>query len=345
MKILVTGGLGYVGSHTVVALQQHGFEVIIIDNLSNASVKVLKGISAITGITPVFERLDLREKESVAAFFKKHIGIQGVIHFAAFKAVEESLKEPLRYYENNIHTLIYLLQEMLLRKIYNFIFSSSCTVYGEPGPQPLTEDSPLKKPKSPYGNTKQTGEEIIADVCKAQPEFNTISLRYFNPIGAHESAEIGEWPTGKPKNLVPLMMQTAMGLKPRLSVFGNDYPTKDGTCVRDYIHVTDVAKAHVLTLKRLLNRSQSSNYEVFNLGSGQGTSVLEMIRSFEHISGKKLPYTITGRRSGDVATAYTATGKAEKLLGWKPQYTLEEALLSAWKWEQKIRTEQFQNNI
>lgn len=337
MKILVTGGLGYVGSHTVVELQHAGFEVIVIDNLSNSSVDVLRGIATITGTTPRFEQLDLREKDKLEAFFKKHNDIAGVIHFAALKAVGESVKTPLQYYENNVNTMVDLLRELLNNEIRNFIFSSSCTVYGEPTELPLTEDSPLNAPASPYGHTKQIGERILHDTCTANPGFNAIALRYFNPIGAHESAGIGELPIGTPQNLVPVITQTAIGLRPHFSVFGDDYPTPDGSCIRDYIHIADVAKAHVTALKRLLGKSKHSNYEVFNLGTGKGTSVLEVIRSFEHISGQKLRYTITERRPGDVTAAYAATEKANTVLGWKTQYTLEEALASAWKWEQKIR--------
>lgn len=339
MKILVTGGLGYIGSHTVVELQHSGFDVIIIDNLSNASLRVLEGISAITGKTPVFEHLDLRDKNNVTDFFEKYNAIEGVIHFAAFKAVGESVQHPLMYYQNNVNTLVYVLRELLEKNIYNFIFSSSCAVYGEATQLPVTEDSPLKKPASPYGNTKQTGEAIIQELCNATPEFKSISLRYFNPIGAHASGEIGEWPLGIPQNLVPFITQTAIGLREQLLVFGDDYPTRDGTCIRDYIHVTDVAKAHVTALQRLMANKQDRNYEVFNLGSGNGTSVLEVIKRFEHISGKKLNYKITARRPGDVAAAYAATTKANELLGWKAAHSLDEALRSAWKWEQKINTE------
>ncbi|MCB0375552.1 MAG: UDP-glucose 4-epimerase GalE, partial [Sinomicrobium sp.] len=250
MKILVTGGLGYVGAHTVTELQNSGFEVIVIDNLSNSSEAVLEGITAITGVTPVFENLDLRKKERVAAFFRNHNDITGVIHFAAFKAVGESVKKPLLYYENNINALVYLLRELLKHNIHRFIFSSSCTVYGTADRLPLTEDSPLNPPTSPYGSTKQTGERIISDSCAAAPDFKAIALRYFNPVGAHESARIGESPLGEPQNLVPVIIRTALGLQTQFSVFGNDYPTADGTCIRDYIHVTDVAKAHVMALKR-----------------------------------------------------------------------------------------------
>ncbi len=338
MKILVTGGLGYIGSHTVVELQNSGFEVIIIDNLSNSSVVVLEGISAITGKTPAFQELDLRAKDAVSEFFNTCTDISGVIHFAAFKAVGESVKVPLLYYENNVGAMVLLLQELIKRKLNNFIFSSSCAVYGEANELPVTEDNLLRTPESPYGSTKQMGEIILQDVCKSHDTFKTISLRYFNPIGAHASIKIGELPIGTPRNLVPFITQTAIGLRDELQVFGDDYPTKDGTCVRDYIHITDVAKAHVTALKRLLNNKQSSNYETFNIGSGEGSSVLEVIQGFERVSGEKLRYKIAERRQGDVPIAYAATEKANTILGWKAEHTLDEALHSAWKWEQKIRT-------
>lgn len=337
MKILVTGGLGYIGSHTVVELQQAGYEVIIIDNLSNSSATVLEGISAITGVVPVYENLDLRKKSNASKFFKKHADIAGVIHFAAFKAVGESAEYPLRYYENNIHSLVYLLQELLKNEIYPFIFSSSCSVYGDVGDSPVTEDTPLRKPASPYGNTKQIGESIVRDVVKANPAFKAISLRYFNPIGAHPSGIIGETPKDVPKNLAPLLAQAAAGKRDRLPIFGTDYPTRDGTCVRDYLHVCDVARAHTLALKRLLENRHATRYEVFNIGAGEGTTVLEIIHRFEAISGKKIPYEITGRRPGDVAIAYADISKAKNILGWTPQYTLDEALRSAWRWEQALQ--------
>ncbi len=336
-KILVTGGLGFIGSHTVVELQNEGFEVIIIDDLSNSSEEVLNRIASITSVKPLFEKLDLKEKTKVQSFFKKHNDIQGVIHFAASKAVGESVEKPLLYYENNINTLVYILQEMKHLETANFIFSSSCTVYGQADDMPITEDAPVKKAESPYGNTKQIGEEIIQDVCKINNEFNGIALRYFNPIGAHESAKIGELPIGVPQNLVPFITQTAIGLREQLSVFGNDYPTHDGTCIRDYIHVVDLAKAHVVALQRLLQGKNTSNYETFNIGTGKGSSVLDVVTSFERVSGQKLNYKIANRRSGDVIKAYANTQKANKILGWKAQITLDDALASAWKWEQNIR--------
>ena len=336
-KILVTGGLGFIGSHTVVELQNEGFEVIIIDDLSNSSEEVLNRIASITSVKPLFEKLDLKEKTKVQSFFKKHNDIQGVIHFAASKAVGESVEKPLLYYENNINTLVYILQEMQNLETANFIFSSSCTVYGQADDMPITEDAPVKKAESPYGNTKQIGEEIIQDVCKINNEFNGIALRYFNPIGAHESAKIGELPIGVPQNLVPFITQTAIGLREQLLVFGNDYPTHDGTCIRDYIHVVDLAKAHVVALQRLLQGKNTSNYETFNIGTGKGSSVLDVVTSFERVSGQKLKYKIANRRLGDVIEAYANTEKANNTLGWKALSSLDDALASAWKWEQNIR--------
>jgi UDP-glucose 4-epimerase len=337
MKILVTGGLGFIGSHTVVELQNEGFEVVIIDNLSNSSEEVLKGIVAITGKTPRFEKVDLREKKNVQDFFQKHSDVSGVIHFAASKAVGESVENPLLYYENNIGTLVYILQELEKKTEANFIFSSSCTVYGQAEKMPITENAPVQQPMSPYGNTKKIGEEIIHDVAKAT-NINAILLRYFNPIGSHPSAEIGELPIGVPQNLVPFITQTGFGLRQELSVFGDDYPTPDGTCIRDYIHVVDLAKAHVIALQRLLNKKNLDKVETFNLGTGTGSSVLEVIHSFEKVSGKKLPYKIVPRREGDITSAYANTDKANNVLGWKAQSTLDEAMASAWKWEQKIRS-------
>jgi UDP-glucose 4-epimerase len=336
MKILVTGGLGFIGSHTVVELQNEGFEVIAIDNLSNSSMEVLNGIERITGKKPIFENIDLREKTAVQNFFATHTDISGVIHFAASKAVGESVENPLLYYENNISALIYVLQELTKLPSANFIFSSSCTVYGQAEKMPITEDAPIQTAMSPYGNTKQIGEEIITDTSKVSA-LNAILLRYFNPIGAHESAEIGELPLGVPQNLVPFITQTAIGLREKLSVFGNDYPTPDGTAVRDYIHVVDLAKAHVVALKRLLNQQNLENVEIFNLGTGTGSSVLEVIDAFEKVSDQKLKYQIIGRREGDITEAYANTEKANSILGWKTQLSLEEALASAWKWEKKIR--------
>ncbi|HCF03862.1 UDP-glucose 4-epimerase GalE [Flavobacterium sp.] len=337
MKILVTGGLGFIGSHTVVELQNEGFEVIVVDNLSNTSLSVLDGIQNITGSVPAFEQLDLRDKQKVNDFFKRHADIEGVIHFAASKAVGESVGNPLLYYENNINVLVYILQELEKKSTANLIFSSSCTVYGQAETMPITEDSSVQTAMSPYGNTKQIGEEIIIDAAKAT-NINAILLRYFNPIGAHPSAEIGELPLGVPQNLVPFITQTGMGLRNELSVYGDDYPTPDGTAVRDYIHVVDLAKAHVIAMQRLLNKKNLNQVETFNLGTGTGSSVLEVIHAFEKVSGQKLPYKIVARREGDITEAYANTHKANTVLGWKAQSTLEEAMASAWKWEQKIRS-------
>ncbi|MGN7515239.1 MAG: UDP-glucose 4-epimerase GalE [Allomuricauda sp.] len=338
MKILVTGGLGFIGSHTVVELQNEGFEVVIVDNLSNSSIDVLNGIEAITGKKPIFEEFDLRDKPKVQDFFQKHSDIIGVIHFAASKAVGESVQNPLLYYENNLGVLVYILQELKKKGGASFIFSSSCTVYGQADEMPITEAAPVKPAESPYGNTKQVGEEIIRDTCKVHPEIKAIALRYFNPIGAHPSGKIGELPIGVPQNLVPFITQTGIGLREQLSVFGDDYPTEDGTCIRDYIHVVDLAKAHVAALQRLLEGKNEDNYEVFNLGTGTGSSVLEVIQSFERVSGEKLNYKIVDRRPGDIIQAYADTKKANEVLGWKAKSSLDDAMKSAWEWEKIIRS-------
>jgi len=338
MKILVTGGLGFIGSHTVVELQNTGFDVVVIDDLSNASVEVLGGIEGITGKKPEFEQIDLRDKAAVQNFFKKHSDVNGVIHFAASKAVGESVQNPLLYYENNLGALVYILQELQKKDNANFIFSSSCTVYGQAEKMPISEDTPVQPAMSPYGNTKQIGEEIIRDVVKVS-DIKAILLRYFNPVGAHPSANIGELPLGVPQNLVPFITQTAIGLRQELSVFGDDYPTPDGTCVRDYIHVVDLAKAHVTALTRLIDNKNAEKVEVFNLGTGRGNSVLEVIKAFEKASGKALNYKIVPRREGDVTEAYADTTKANNVLGWKAELSLDEALASAWKWEQKVRSQ------
>lgn len=337
MKVLVTGGLGFIGSHTVVELHNAGYEAIIIDNLSNSSINVLDGIEKIIGKKPIFENLDLRDKTSVQNFFTKYNDVVGVIHFAASKAVGESVENPLLYYENNINALVYVLQELSKMSEANFIFSSSCTVYGQAEKMPITEDASVQPAASPYGNTKQIGEEIINDVAKVST-IKAILLRYFNPVGAHASAEIGELPIGVPQNLVPFITQTGIGLREQLSVYGDDYPTPDGTAIRDYIHVVDLAKAHVVALQRLLNNQNLAKVETFNLGTGKGSSVLEVIQAFEKVSGTKLPYKIVGRREGDITSAYANTDKANQVLGWNAHLTLEESLASAWKWEQKIRS-------
>lgn len=337
-KILVTGGLGYIGSHVVVELQNNNFDVFIVDDLSNSTLKVLDGIQQITGVMPSFEKIDLKKKQSVVDFFSRHNDIDGIIHFAASKAVSESANNPLKYYENNIHSLVYLLQEINKLPTQKLIFSSSCTVYGQVDKLPITENAPIKEPESPYGNTKKVGEQIIRDTIKANVLFNTIVLRYFNPIGAHESALIGELPIGTPQNLVPFVTQTGIGLRDRLLIFGNDYPTPDGTCIRDYIHVVDLAKAHVIAMKRLLEENNTENYEVYNIGTGKGSSVLEVVNTFEEVSGLKLDYSFVERRPGDIISAYANTIKAATVLGWKSEFSLKDALYSAWEWEKKNRS-------
>ncbi len=335
-KILVTGGLGYIGSHTVVELQESGHEVVIIDNLSNSSADVLQGITKITNTEPHFIEGDLKNPNHLEELFSAHSDIAGVIHFAASKAVGESVEKPLLYYRNNINALVYLLEAMKANAIPNLIFSSSCTVYGQADKLPISEQAPLKKAESPYGNTKKISEEIIEDTTKAT-ELEAISLRYFNPIGAHKSAEIGEIPLGVPQNLVPYVTQTAAGVREKLLVFGGDYPTNDGTAIRDYIHVVDLAEAHVFAINRLLNKQQTNSFEVFNLGTGTGSSVLEVIKAFERVTGIKLNYEIVDRREGDLVTAFADTTKAQNELGWTASLNLEDALASAWKWEQQFR--------
>jgi len=333
-KILVTGGLGFIGSHTVVELQNEGFEVLIIDNLSNSTIDVLDKITSITTLKPSYFNIDLKNKVAVQQFFKEN-KIAGVIHFAASKAVGESVEKPLEYYENNIGSLVYLLQEMKANQVNNFIFSSSCTVYGQANELPITENALVKPAESPYGNTKKIGEEIIKDITKISG-IKAIALRYFNPIGAHKSAKIGELPIGVPQNLIPFVTQTAAGIRKELSVFGSDYPTSDGTAVRDYIHVVDLAKAHIVAVRRLLNNKNKTSFEVFNIGTGNGNSVLEIIKSFEKVTGKKLNYKLVDRREGDITAAYADTTLANIELGWKAELTLDEALLSAWKWQQTL---------
>mgnify|MGYP001150450085 FL=1 len=332
-KILVTGGLGFIGSHTVVELQNEGFEVIIIDDLSNTTIAVLENITTITGKKPVFFNIDTRIKSDLKTFFDNNI-IDGIIHFAAFKAVGESMSKPLDYYENNLSSLIYLLQEMRDRNLDNFIFSSSCTVYGQADELPVTEKAPVKAAESVYGNTKQIGEEIIRDASNAH-KINSIALRYFNPIGAHPSIKIGELPLGVPQNLIPFITQTAAGIRKELAVFGDDYPTPDGTAVRDYIHVVDLAKAHIAALKRLMEKRNKTTFEYFNIGTGKGSSVLEVINAFEKVNNLKLNYKIVGRREGDIVAAYADTTTANKELNWKTEISLEEALASAWQWQLK----------
>jgi len=331
--ILVTGGLGYIGSHTVVALQEQGYEVVIIDNLSNTRLSVIDGITKISGQKPIYYNIDLKEKSGIIPVFKNH-KIEGIIHFAAYKAVGESVEKPLQYYQNNLASLVNLLQTMLDNNCTNIIFSSSCTVYGQADSLPITEEAPIKKAESPYGNTKQIGEEILFDTSKTS-DLKAIALRYFNPIGAHKSALIGELPLGVPQNLIPFVTQTAAGIRKELSVFGDDYSTEDGTAVRDYIHVVDLAKAHVKAVARLLENKQEIAFEVFNVGTGTGSSVLEVIKAFEKVNNIKLNYKIVERRAGDITAAYADTTKANKVLGWQAEQSLEAALKSAWDWQLK----------
>jgi UDP-glucose 4-epimerase len=336
-KVLVTGGTGFIGSHTVVELINSGFDVVIVDNLYNSEISVLDGIEGITGIRPAFADFDICDTNRLEEFFSHEHSIDAIIHFAAYKAVGESVKKPLEYYRNNLLSLINLLGMMDRFNIPAFVFSSSCTVYGQPDQLPVTEDAPVKPAISPYGNTKQIGEEIIRDTMAVRPSLKAISLRYFNPIGAHPSALIGELPRGVPENLVPFITQTAIGLRNGLNVFGNDYNTPDGSCVRDYLHVVDLAKAHVVALQRLIGSKNKKNYEVFNLGTGKGVSVLEAIKSFEKVSGVKLKYTITGRREGDIEQIWADPSLANNELGWKTESSLDDAMATAWKWEKRIR--------
>ncbi|MEI8273641.1 MAG: UDP-glucose 4-epimerase GalE [Paludibacter sp.] len=332
-KVLVTGGTGFIGSHTVVELQNVGFEVIIVDNLSNSNIDVLNGIEKITGIRPAFENIDCVDYVSMDRMFDKYNDIDAIIHFAAFKAVGESVEKPLLYYRNNLISLVNLLQLMPIHKVKNLVFSSSCTVYGQPDILPVTEEAPIKIALSPYGNTKQIGEEIIRDTIHSNPCYQSIILRYFNPIGAHASAEIGELPNGVPNNLLPFVTQTAIGLRKQLQVFGNDYNTPDGSCIRDYIHVVDLAKAHVIAVQRMLNEKTTSRVETFNLGTGVGLSVLEIIENFEKVTGVKVPYRIVDRREGDIEKVWADPTYANDVLGWTANETVEETLRSAWAWE------------
>ncbi|NLN74676.1 MAG: UDP-glucose 4-epimerase GalE [Bacteroidales bacterium] len=336
MKILVTGGTGYIGSHTVVELLNENFEVVIADNLSNSNAEVVDKIEEITAKKVHFEKTDLSCPTATAELFQKHGGFDGVIHFAAFKAVGESVKEPLKYYHNNIFSLINLMNEMEKYKTQFLVFSSSCTVYGQPEELPVTENAAIQKALSPYGNTKQIAEEIITDYCLSNPNFNAILLRYFNPIGAHPSAKIGELPIGVPQNLIPYITQTAIGKREKLSVFGNDYSTPDGTCIRDYIHVVDLAQAHLAAMRRIAEQKNEENIETFNIGTGNGFSVLEIINSFEKVSNQKLPYEFAPRREGDIEKVWANTTLANEKLKWKAKLSLDEMLLSAWNWEKNI---------
>lgn len=338
-RILVTGGTGYIGSHTVVELQNSGYEVIIIDNLSNSNADVVDNIEKVSGIRPVFEKLDCLDFEGLDALFTKYEGIKAIIHFAASKAVGESVEKPLKYYRNNLVSLINLLELMPKHGVEGIVFSSSCTVYGQPDPEnlPVTEKAPIKKAESPYGNTKQINEEIIRDTVASGVPINAIMLRYFNPIGAHPSALLGELPNGVPQNLVPYLTQTAIGIREKLSVFGDDYDTPDGSCIRDFINVVDLAKAHVIAIARILDKKQKESVEVFNIGTGNGVSVLELIKGFEAATGVKLNYQIVGRRAGDIEKVWANPDFANEELGWKAVETLEDTLRSAWNWQLKLR--------
>ncbi len=336
-KILVTGGTGYIGSHTVVELQESGYEVIVVDNLSNSTIEVLGNIEKITGIKPEFEKFDLADKSKTDDFFRRHTDIQAIVHFAASKAVNESVEKPLLYYRNNLVSMINLLECQIKFGIPNMVFSSSCTVYGQPDKLPVTEDTPRKDAESPYGNTKRVNEDILQDTVAANPGLRGIALRYFNPIGAHSSALIGELPLGVPQNLVPFVTQTAAGIREELKVFGDDYDTPDGSAIRDYIHVVDLSKAHVVAVERLLHGKGKANYEVFNLGTGTGISVLELVHAFEKATGVRLNYQIVGRRAGDIEKIWADTRYANRELGWKTEKELEETLLSAWNWEKNVR--------
>lgn len=339
-RILVTGGTGYIGSHTVVELQQAGFEVFIVDNLSNSNIEVLNGIEKITGKKPVFENIDCTDYVTMDRFLSKHEGIQAIIHFAASKAVGESVEKPLLYYRNNVVSLINQLELMKVHKIKGIVFSSSCTVYGQPDVLPVDETAPRKTALSPYGNTKQICEDIITDTVHAKSDIKSIILRYFNPIGAHPSAEIGELPNGVPNNLIPFVTQTAAGIRERLSVFGDDYNTPDGTCIRDYINVVDLAKAHVISVQRLLEEKSAESIEIFNLGTGRGLSVKEILTTFEKVNKVKVPHQIVPRREGDIEQVWANPAYANNVLGWEAKETVEDTLKSAWKWQKKLMKKQ-----
>ena len=338
-RILVTGGTGYIGSHTVVELMQKGYDVVIVDNLSNSDQAVLDGIAAIVGTCPDFVQGDCCDTAAMDALFARYNDIVGVIHFAASKAVNESVKQPLKYYRNNLMSLITVLEQMKKHDVHNIVFSSSCTVYGQPTAEhlPVDETAPIQMALSPYGNTKQINEEIIRDEVHANCALHATILRYFNPIGAHPSAMIGELPNGVPQNLLPFVTQTAIGLRKELKVFGDDYNTPDGSCIRDYIYVVDLAKAHVKAVERMLANQAEEQVEVFNLGTGKGLSVLEILNTFMQVAGVNVPYQIVGRREGDIEQVWAKPDKANNVLGWKADTPIEDVLLSAWKWEQRIR--------
>ena len=338
-KILVTGGTGFIGSHTTVELIEAGYEVVIVDNLSNSNADVVDGIEKITGVRPAFEKVDCTDAAALEGVFKKYSGIQGIIHFAASKAVGESVEKPLLYYRNNLNSLMNLLELMPQYGVKGIIFSSSCTVYGQPDPEnlPVTENAPIKKAESPYGNTKQVCEEIVNDYIVSGAPINAILLRYFNPIGAHPTAIIGELPNGVPANLIPYLTQTAIGIRQQLSVFGDDYNTPDGSCIRDFIYVVDLAKAHVAAMAHILQGKMEKPVDVFNVGTGKGNSVLELIHTFEECTGVKLNYKIVGRRAGDIEQVWGNVDKANRVLGWKAEHALADSLSSAWKWQQELR--------
>src|SRR5574344_2515617 len=332
-RILVTGGTGDIGSHTVVELQNAGYDVVIVDNLSNSSADVVDHIEQITGIRPAFEEKDCRDFAALEDVFKRYEGIKAIIHFAASKAVGESVQKPLLYYRNNVVSLLNLLELMPKYDVRGFVFSSSCTVYGQPDKLPVSEDAPFKKAESPYGNTKKINEDILRDTVHSGAPIDVILLRYFNPIGSHPTALIGELPNGVPQNLIPYLTQTAIGIRKELSVFGDDYDTPDGSCIRDYINVVDLAKAHVCAMTRIMEGKAKDPVEVFNIGTGRGTSVLELINTFEKATGVKLNYKIVGRRAGDIEKVWGNVDKANKVLGWKAETPLDEVLASAWKWQ------------
>lgn len=335
-KILVTGGAGYIGSHTVVALHKAGYEAVIVDNFSNSSKSVLEGLQKITGSQPTLYEIDCNNREAMQEVFRKEKGIEGVIHFAAFKAVGESVNEPLKYYQNNLGSLLVLLELMEAHGVKNLVFSSSCTVYGQPATLPVTEETPTQPASSPYGRTKQMCEDILSDLTKSKSPVRSVALRYFNPIGAHESALIGELPNGVPNNLIPFVTQTAAGIREELTVFGNDYNTPDGTCVRDYIHVMDLADAHIKAFEFLDKVEEESFYDTVNVGTGEGNTVLEVINAFEKVSGQQLNYRIGERRSGDVEKVWANVDKASNTLGWEAKYDIERSLADAWRWQQKL---------
>ena len=335
--ILVTGGTGYIGSHTVVELQQAGYEVVIVDNLSNSNVDVLDGIEHISGIRPHFVEADCTDMAAMKNLFDTYKGIAGIINFAASKAVGESIEKPILYYRNNLYTLMNLLDLMAEYNVKGIVFSSSCTVYGEPDENPVTESAPIKTATSPYGNTKQICEEIIHDVIHSGAPFKSVILRYFNPVGAHPSAEIGELPNGVPQNLIPYLTQTAIGIRKELSVFGDDYDTPDGSCIRDFINVVDLAKAHVIAVERMLQNKSDANVETFNLGTGVGLSVKELISAFERATGVKVPHKIVGRRVGDIEKVWADPAYANNVLGWKAESTIEDTMRSAWAWQCRLR--------